>query len=170
VARCLIIGCGCRGLSLARELRAKGHAVRATTRDRDRLQEIEAAGVEAVHGDPDRIATIAPAFDHVSVAYVLLGSATGAPDALRALHGTRLQMLLLRMLDTTVRGIAYEAAGAVEPSVLEAGGRIVAEVCLDSRIPHVLLDQDPADHVAWLAAAAGALETLLGAPAADAPT
>jgi Trk K+ transport system NAD-binding subunit len=43
LARCLIIGCGCRGRMLARELVKDGHAVRGTTRDRARLAAIEEA-------------------------------------------------------------------------------------------------------------------------------
>jgi hypothetical protein len=136
--------------------------VRGTTRDAVRVPEIEAAGGEPFLGDPDRIATIAPAFDHVSVACVLLGSATGAPDSVAALHSTRLEMLLTRMLDTTVRGIVYEVAGSVERQVLDAGARIVVATCSDSRIPFVLLDQDPEDHGAWLDAAVGAVTRLLG--------
>ena len=164
MARCLIIGCGCRGQSLARELRGAGHAVRGTTRSSGRAAEIEAAGAEPFIGDPDVIATIAPSFDHASIACVLLGSAQGPADAIAALHGTRLEMLLARMLDTTIRGIAYEVAGSVASDVLEAGGRIVADVCSDSRIPFELLDRDPADGPGWLEAAVGAVSRLLDAP------
>ena len=121
MARCLIIGCGCRGLSLTRELRARGHAVRGTTRSVARSGQIEAAGAQAFVGDPDRVATLAPAFEHVGVACVLLGTATGTPVQLEALHGTRLDMLLERMLDTTVRGVVYEAAGSVQRALLTAG-------------------------------------------------
>jgi hypothetical protein len=163
VARCLIIGCGCRGRSLARELRGRGHAVRGTTRDADRLPEIESAGAEAFLGDPDRVATIAAAFDHASVACVLLGSATGDPDQMAALHGTRLEMLLTRMLDTTVRGIAYEVSGSVDPAVLEKGAEIVAQLCARSMIPYALINADPADRSAWLGAALDAVGGLLDA-------
>ena len=45
MARCLIIACGCRGLALTCELRARGHAVRATTRDSGGRRAIEAAGL-----------------------------------------------------------------------------------------------------------------------------
>jgi len=145
LARCLIIGCGCRGLSLARELTAAGHAVRGTTRDPARRGEIEAAGAEAVIGDPDVVATLARSLDHVSVACVLLGSAVGSPEQLAALHGPRLEMLLTRMLDTTVRGIVYETAGAVDPAVLRAGAERVRACCEDSRIPYALLEADPVD-------------------------
>jgi uncharacterized protein YbjT (DUF2867 family) len=164
LARCLIIGCGCRGRSLTRELRARGHAVRGTTRDRARFEEIEAAGAEPFLGDPDRIATIAPAFDRVSVACVLLGSAADTPERVRALHGTRLEMLLARMIDTTVRGIAYEVAGSVDAGVLAAGARIVAQTCADARIPYALVDRDPDDHDAWLQGVADSVAMILEAP------
>lgn len=161
MARCLIIGCGCRGLALASELRSRGHAVRGSTRRSERLAELEAAGVQPVLGDPDRVATIAPAFEHVAVACVLLGSAVGCAGELRALHGTRLEMLLLRMLDTTIRGVVYEAAGAADPSVLAAGAERVRAACEGSRIPYVLLDADPEDRDRWLQVASDAVERVL---------
>ena len=161
MARCLIIGCGCRGLSLARELIAAGHAVRGTTRDPARAPEIEAAGVEAVVGDPDVVATLARSLEHVSVACVLLGSAVGSPEQLAALHGTRLDMLLTLMVDTTVRGIVYEAEGSVDPAVLEAGAALVRARCEDARIPHVLLRADPPDHRVWSVGAAAAVQRAL---------
>lgn len=161
MARCLIIACGCRGRLLARELIARGHSVRGTTRSPAGLAEIEAAGAEAALGDPDVIGTLVRSFEHVSVACVLLGSAEGAPEQVAALHGTRLDMLLARMLDTTVRGIVYEAAGSVDRDVLAAGAGLVRERCEDSRIPYVLLRADPADHRAWTAAAVGAVHSTL---------
>jgi uncharacterized protein YbjT (DUF2867 family) len=158
VARCLIIGCGCRGQALARELVARGHAVRATTRDPAHVAAIEAAGAEAIVGDPDRVATVAPAFEHVGVSVILLGSATGSPEALTALHGSRLDMLLLRMLDSTVRGIVYEATGSVDPLILGAGAKRVRAFCEDSRIPYTLLD---GGGVEWPGGAADAVEQVL---------
>jgi hypothetical protein len=161
MARCLIVGCGCRGRLLARALIDRSHVVRGTTRGRDQLAAIEAAGAEALLGDPDRVGTLAPAFEHVGVACVALGSARGTPDQLAALHGTRLEMLLTRLLDTTVRGIVYEAAGTVDPAVLGAGAALVRERCLDSRIPHALLAADPGDWVTWVNAAVQAVEDVL---------
>lgn len=161
MARCLIIGCGCRGLSLTRELRARGHAVRGTTRKATRRVEIEAAGAEAFVGDPDRIGTLASALDHVGVVCMLLGSATGTRRQLAALHGTRLDMLLERMLDTTVRGVVYDAAGTVAPDVLEAGQERVRYACARSLIPYVVLSADPHDHDPWLDAASAGVEQLL---------
>jgi uncharacterized protein YbjT (DUF2867 family) len=162
VARCLIVGCGCRGLSLAARLRADGHAIRGTTRRQAHVAEIEAAGAEPFLGDPDRVATLAPALAQVGVACLLLGSASGPREQLAALHGTRLEMLLERMLDTTVRGIVYEAAGSVDPELLHAGAERVARACERSLIPYVVLSTDPSDLPAWLdAAAAGVAHALL---------
>jgi len=135
--------------------------VRGTTRQHDRLAVLEAAGVEPVLADPDRVATLAPALDHVVVGYILLGSAVGAPDALAALHGSRLEMLLTKVLDSTVRGIVYEAVGSVPAAVLSAGAQRVRAFAADAHVPHVMLETDPADHGRWcqdaLAAAASVL-------------
>ena len=166
MARCLIIGCGCRGRSLAGELIARGHAVRGTTRDAAGRAAIEETGAEAFVGDPDRIATLTPALDQVTVACVLLGSAVGSPAALAALHGTRLEMLLTKTVDTTVRAVVYEAAGTVDPALLAAGAALVRARCEDSRIPYALLEENPADHRAWTLAALAAVDSALaGDPA-----
>jgi hypothetical protein len=157
LARCLIIGCGCRGRSLARELVAQGHAVRGTTRRPDGVPAIEQAGAEGFVGDPDVMATLTRALDQVTVACVLLGSADGSPEQIAALHGTRLEMLLSRMVDTTVRGVVYELAGSVDRGTLEQGAARVRERCEDSRIPYVMLEADPHDHAAWTRAAVDAV-------------
>jgi len=161
MARVLIVGCGCRGQALARELRARGHAVRGTTRSDARRAAIEAAGAEVWVGDPDRVATIHYALADVTVLCWLMGSAQGSPQALAALHGSRLRMLLERTIDTTVRGLLYEAAGTVEPALLSGGAQTVRAACGKSEIPHALLDADPADRDAWLAAALAAIDGLL---------
>jgi NAD(P)H-binding len=161
MARCLIIGCGCRGTALARALVQRGHAVRGTTRDPERCHAIEESGAQAVVGDPDRVATLAPALEHVTVACLLLGSASGSLEQLAALHGPRLEMLLGRMIDSTVRGILYEATGEVDPAVLRSGAACVQRVCEDSRIPHLLLVSDPAIHATWLADAVDAVQGVL---------
>ncbi len=109
-------------------------------------------------GDPDRIATLIPALEHVGAACILLGSAAGGSQALAALHGTRLEMLLGRMLDTTVRGVVYEATGTIDPAVLAAGGERVRSFCEESRIPYVLLGDDRGR---WPANAADAVDRVL---------
>jgi len=161
MARVLIVGCGCRGQALARELRARGHAVRGTTRSEARRAQIEAAGTEVWIGDPDRIATISYALDGVTILCWLMGSATGSREQLEALHGSRLSMLLERTIDTTVRGLLYEAAGSVDGALLAAGAETVRAACGKSEIPHALLETDPADRDAWLAAALERIDGLL---------
>jgi putative NADH-flavin reductase len=161
VARCLIIACGCRGGALGSALRTRGHAVRATTRDPQRLAVLEQLGFEAVHGDPDRVSTLARALDHVSVAYVLLGSARASAEELAALHSTRLDMLLTKMLDSTVRGVVYEAAGSVPADLLARGAQRLRAFCEDSHVNYVLLHTPPDEHNRWLAEAVDAVDAVL---------
>jgi threonine dehydrogenase-like Zn-dependent dehydrogenase len=162
LARCLIIGCGCRGQLLAHELRAAGHVVRGTTRTTERLADIEACGAEAVVADPDRVGTLVESFAHVSVVCVLLGSAVGSPPELAALHGTRLDMLLTKLVDTTARGLVYEARGTVEPSVLARGAERVRDFAERSLASYALVDADPGDTAGWLAAAVSAVAAVIG--------
>ncbi len=164
MARCLIIGCGCRGQLLTRELVSAGHAVRGTTRSHDRVRAIEASGADAVVADPDRVATLVPAFDHVTVACILLGSALAPPEQLRALHGSRLEMLLTKLVDTTARGVVYEVRGSVDASVLSAGAEHVRSFAERSLAAYSLLDADPASPHEWLAAAVKAVERVIRAP------
>jgi uncharacterized protein YbjT (DUF2867 family) len=162
VARVLIVGCGCRGQALARTLRAEGHAVRATSRTEARRADIEATGAEFHRGDPDRVASLSYALDNATILCWLLGSATGDPGHVAALHGSRLQRLLERTIDTTVRGVLYEAAGTVDAGVLARGAETVARACAYSEIPYRLLAADPADAAAWVAAARDRVGELLG--------
>ena len=157
MARVLVVGCGCRGRALAAALRAEGHAVRGTTRSADRLAEIESAGVEGVVADPDRLGTIMGQLAGVTVVCWLMGTATAAPE----LHGPRLETLLERLVDTPVRGIVYEAAGTVEPGLLAGGAESVRAAAERWRMPAEVVEAEPADHAAWLAAMRAAVERLL---------
>jgi NAD(P)H-binding len=157
-----MVGGGCRGLELARELVAEGHAVRAVTRHEARRAELEAAGCECWIGDPDRIGTLRYALDNVTLVLWLLGTASGPPEAVAALHGPRLKMMLEKVTDTTVRGVVYEAAGTVAAEVLAAGVREMEHARATNEIPFALLQADPADRAAWLAAAHAAMRQLLG--------
>lgn len=161
MARVLIVGCGCRGQALARALRARGHAVRGTTRDPAKVAAIEAAGAQAWVGDPDRIATISYALDGVTILCWLMGSAQGSDEQLAALHGSRLKMLLERTIDTTVRGLVYEAEGSVDGALLAQGAETVGAACTYSEIPHTLLRADPSDADAWLNGALASVDELL---------
>ena len=159
MARLLVVGGGCRALALVEDLRADGHAIRATTRDERRRAQIEAAGAECVIADPDRIGTLRYALDNVTLVLWLLGTATGTnvPD----LHGSRLAMMLERTIDTTARGIVYEAAGSVDAAVLAAGRALVERVAASNEIPARVLGAAPADRGAWLRDARAAVDSLL---------
>lgn len=161
MARILLVGCGCRGQALARSLRSAGHAVRGTTRDPERIPAIEETGAEPYLGDPDRIGTLTYALDNVTILCWLLGSATGPAEAVEALHGPRLRMLLERSIDTTVRGVLYEAAGSLGDDVLAAGRETVRSACSRSEIPYAFLAADPRDPDGWTRAAEEAVGGLL---------
>jgi UDP:flavonoid glycosyltransferase YjiC (YdhE family) len=104
MARLLVVGAGsCRALALTRELVAEGHAVRGVTRGAHR-EAIEAAGGEAWIGDPDVIGTLRYAAENVTLLLWLLGGVERGE-----LHGSRLEMMLEKTIDTTVRGFVYEA-------------------------------------------------------------
>lgn len=146
---------------LARALVARGHAVRGTTRRPERAPEIQAAGAESAVGDPDRLGGFVGALDHVSVALILLGSAQGTPEALADLHGPRLQALLTKMVDTTIHGVVYEAAGTVDAELLQAGAASALAFGERARASVALLRADPAQPDAWLGAALRSVETVL---------
>ena len=154
-----MVGGGCRGLRLARDLVADGHTVRAVTRSEERRAEIEAAGCECWIGDPDRIGTLRYALDNVTVLLWLLGTATGPNVA--DLHGSRLRMMLEKVTDTTVRGVVYEAAGAVDAATLRAGAAELARALELNEIPGALLEADPGAPEQWVVAARDAIERLL---------
>jgi uncharacterized protein YbjT (DUF2867 family) len=128
VARVLIVGCGCRGQALARDLAAAGHVVRGTTRDPARTDAIAAAGAEPYVGDPDRIGTLMGALDGVTVVCWLLGE---VPD--HDLHGGRLRMLFAKLVDTPVRGVVYENA-------LPEGEAIARDAAERWRIPVAVIE------------------------------
>ena len=134
MARVLIVGCGCRGQALARDLVAAGHVVRGTTRDPARADAIAAAGAEPYVGDPDRIGTLMDALAGVTVVCWLLG-AVPDPD----LHGGRLRMLFEKLVDTPVRGVVYERA-------LPEGEAIARDAAERWRIPVAVIE--PGDDAA----------------------
>ena len=160
--RVLLIGGGCRGIELMRELVADGHAVRAVTRTEAGRMAIEAAGGECWIGDPDVVGTLRYALENVTVLVWALGSATGSPAALAALHGPRLEMMLSKTIDTTVRGVVYESAGSVAADLLEGGVLELRRVCERNEIPFARLDVAPGQQAAWVAGARAAIDALLG--------
>jgi len=142
-----MVGGGCRGLALARSLVAEGHAVRAVTRDESKRTLLEAAGCECWIGDPDRIGTLRYALENATVLLWLLGT-VDVPE----LHGSRLEMMLERSVDTTVRGVLYEG---------RAGESVVQAAHDRHGIPIAFLDEDAADVEAWVAGARAGIDALL---------
>jgi uncharacterized protein YbjT (DUF2867 family) len=163
VARALIVGCGCRGRLVARELDGRGWVVRGTSRSPAAAGEIKAAGAEFALADPDRVDTVLDHVGDVAVVVWLFASAAGSPGAVAALHGPRLERLLEELVDTPVRGFVYEAAGTAPPHLLEEGRAIVAAANERWRIPVKLMDTPPADHEQWLAATLAAVDSLVAA-------
>jgi len=146
MARFLLVAGGCRGLELARELSAEGHAVRITTRDEANRERIEAAGAECVVADPDVVGTLRYALDNVTVLMWLLGPVDAAD-----LHGSRWEMMLWRTIDTTVRGVVYEQG-------TEGGAELTRKLAGHNGIPHAVLDGDSEP---WREAARAAIDAVL---------
>ena len=160
MARILIVGGGCRGRRLSSAMVESGHAVRASTRTEAGREAIEATGAECWIGTPDRLATLRPALDGVTVLCWMLGSAVGTAEELHELHTSRLQFFLSQAIDTTVRGFVYEAGGTPQQLLLE--GREIAHGLTErNAIPARFLTADPSDGEAWLSDAAGSVESLL---------
>jgi predicted dinucleotide-binding enzyme len=154
MARVLIVGCGCRGQALARALGEAGHAVRGTTRASERIADIEAAGAEAVIADPDRLVTVMPAIEGVSVVCWLMGTA-----AEPTLHSERLESMLEHIVDTPVRGLVYETGGVPRAAGIAAAERVAQTYSM----PVEVVDAAPSEHEAWTAAAAAAVQRVLTA-------
>jgi hypothetical protein len=159
--RVLLVGGGCRGLALGRELVAGGHAVRATTRHERNRGRIEAAGAECWIGDPDVVGTLRYALENVTILVWALGCAAGTPEQGAALHGPRLEMMLSKTIDTTVRGVVYEAAGTVGADALAAGVATLRRTCERNEIPYAIVDAEPASREAWVASTRQAIGDLL---------
>jgi uncharacterized protein YbjT (DUF2867 family) len=159
VARALIVGCGCRGRELGRELRERGWQVRGTSRG-PALDAIAEAGLEAAVADPDRPGTVLELCGDSAVVVWLLGDAEGDQGTVTAIHGSRLERLLEKLVDTPVRGIVYEAAGRAASSDLAAGRAAVEEAGERWSIPYAVLEQSR-DADGWRAAAADAVERVL---------
>ena len=162
MARLLIVGGGCRGRQLAHDALAQGQAVRAVTRAEAGRAAIEAVGAECWIGDPNRLGTLRGACEGVAIACWLLGTAHGPEEQLRALHGARLRAFVGGVVDTTVRGLLYEAGGSAQPAgALAEGERIVSAAAGASAIPLAVLRADPADVPRWLEQAGAAVGSLL---------
>lgn len=162
MARVLIVGGGCRGRRLAQALAGAGHAVRITTREERGRAAIEAAGAECWVGTPDRLATLRGALENVTILCWMLATAGGPPQELEALHGSRLEFFMTQAIDTTVRGVVYEARGEGPAAPTLAGGEAIVRALAErNAIPVAFLTADPRDVEVWLADALAAVDSLL---------
>ncbi|MGH2984904.1 MAG: hypothetical protein ACRDK5_11760 [Solirubrobacterales bacterium] len=162
MARALIVGCGCHGRELGVRLRERGWEVRGTSRGAEGTAAIEAAGLEAAVADPNRPGTVLELCGDVTVVVWLLGSVRGEAELVAAIHGPRLERLLEKLVDTPVRGFAYEAAGPTDEPHLRRGREIVERAGETWRIPVVALDEErEAD--GWAGRCAAAISGLVGA-------
>ncbi len=136
--------------------------MRVVTRTEDRRAQIEAAGAECWIGDPNRLGTLRGVLDGVTIACWLLGGATGPEEQLLALHSDRLRAFLESAIDSTVRGLLYEAAGSsMAAGALAEGERIAQKIAQRNSIPLAILHADPADIPLWLEQASGKLSMML---------
>ncbi len=161
MARALIVGCGCRGRLLGERLLAEGWAVRGTSRGEARLVPIRETGIEPVLADPAMPGTILDLLGDVAVILWLLGSAEADGEEASALHGSKLERVLERLVETPVRGVVYEGAGSVGPDALASGRRAVESAAGTWRIPAEVVAADPADPEAWAGAMAAAVRRLV---------
>jgi hypothetical protein len=133
--------------------------VRGTSRSEAGAARIGEAGAEGVVADPDRLATLTPYLDAVSVLCWLMGSAQGEPEKVAALHGPRLETLVWKLVDTHVRGVVYEGAGSVEPHLLAQGAAIVSRARETFNMPSEVVRGGPA----WVAEMTAAVHRVLAA-------
>lgn len=141
MARALIVGCGCRGRELGARLATEGWSVRGTSRTEEGRELIEAAGIEGAVADPDRLGTVLDQIGDVTVVVWLLGSANGPRESVAAANGDRLESLMIRLVDTPVRGLVYEGAGSAPAEVLARGREIVEAASERWQIPVAVLGE-----------------------------
>jgi hypothetical protein len=137
--------------------------VRGTAREARTLEKIERSGIEAVAADPSRIGTIVEAIEGVTVIFWLLGSATGPLDEVAALHGDRLERLLEEIVDTPVRGVAYELTGEIDQAQALRALELLRAAGERWHMPFEVIDADPREHDLWLEGMVGAAEGLVSA-------
>ena len=92
-----------------------------------------------------------------------MAGATGPAAEVAALHGTRLEALLDKLVDTHVRGAVYEAAGGVDDGLLASGAAIARERRERFRMQVEVVEEDPAERESWNRGMVEAVERVLAA-------
>lgn len=162
MARALIVGCGCFGRALGSRLGDDGWSVRGTSRTEAGVAAIESAGFEGAVADPARAGSILDLVGDVAAIHWLLGSASGGEAQVEAAHGDALEALLVKLVDTPVRGFVYEGAGSAPGQVLSRGAALVRAASERWRIPAEVVEADPGDAETWLAEMREATRRVVG--------
>lgn len=136
-------------------------AVRGTSRTSAGVAAIEAAGIEGAEADPDRLGTVLDLIDDVTAIVWLMGSASGSEEAVAAANGDRLESLMIRLVDTPVRGFVYEGVGSAPSGVLRRGAGIVEDAAERWRIPVRILREERGRD-GWTDATAEAVRSAIG--------
>ena len=139
----------------------EGHAVRVTTRAEPGRAAIEATGAECWIGTPERLGTLRAALESVTVVCWLSGDRAGGEEEVRALHTSRLEFFLGQVIDTTVRGFVYEAAGPRRGDVLADGRADREDGGAAQRDPDGVHRGRPRAPVLWLQDAHAEIDELL---------
>jgi uncharacterized protein YbjT (DUF2867 family) len=134
---------------LGERLLDSGWAVRGTSRCVAGLEAIEGAGIEAIQADPEQPGTLLELIGDVTVVVWLLGSAKGETGLLEAIHGSRLERMLEKLVDTPVRGFVYEGAGEVPASLLGRGAAAVRAASETWRVPTAIVEIEQTDPAVW---------------------
>jgi hypothetical protein len=125
------------------------------------LAAIGEARIEPVLADPLRPDTVLELVGDVTIVLWLLASAKGPPEELSAIHGSRLERLMERLIETPVRGFVYEMKGSVNPILLEHGREVIEAAGDTWRVGTSCVFVDPGDPHDWAEVTAGAATTLI---------
>jgi hypothetical protein len=164
MARILIVGGDDRGLRLAASLLQAGYPVRIVSgADSSRGIQRHVPGAERFTADPERPGTLKAALEHVSVACWLFGSTSDTAPGVNLLNGRHLESFLHHTVDSSVRGIVYEAAGRAGAATLTTGTNLAKVFARLHAIPLALITADPLKRDAWLVDAREAIARILDA-------
>jgi hypothetical protein len=155
VARVLIVGGEDRATALANALLDRGYAVRLVD-----VANVP-AGAERFAAKADRPGTLKAALEHVTIACWLFGTLSGGRERAQTLNGARLERFLHQTIDSSVRGLLYEAVGDAGEEVLAEGRRVVGEFAEHNAVPLALVAREAPDTQNWLAQALEGVDALV---------
>jgi len=107
--------------------------------------ELAASGVDIWNGSTERLATLRGALEGVAIACWLMADEPAGEQ--------RVASFIAQIVDSTVRGLVYEAAGCSSE---------VKRLCALNAIPLAVVSESPAERARWLSAAREAVASLIG--------